>query len=188
VDTPDQGPADYAELLRIAEGTAFEICTPSAQSNHLAQQIAADALLQYEAALNSGEVIHNPHGWIKVTARRRAIDAIRKWQRDKKATQPFESGFGSDGAHVDWMRDQLFHVINDDPGDFIVEKIWIAELIDIAYPDDPINRDLAKACIVGGLRPRDVADEFGMTPKVVGNRLVRIRERLRDTLLSAEPE
>ena len=69
-----------------------------------------------------------------------------------------------------------------DPGDVVVLREWIAELIEIAYPDDTTNRDIAIACLVEGSRPRDIADDFGMSAKVIGNRLVRIRQTLRATL------
>ena len=56
------------------------------------------------------------------------------------------------------------------------------ELIDAAFPEVSTNRRLAVACLVEGAKPREVADEFGMKAKVIGNRLVRIRAKLLDKL------
>ena len=74
---------DYRSLLGIARAAVFEIATPSAHSN-ITDVIAAQAVEQYFVAMQRGDDIHNPHGWVTVAARRRAIDAMRKWSREKK--------------------------------------------------------------------------------------------------------
>ena len=171
---PDGGATsgvDHAELLRIAEGTVYEIMSPSARS-HLTEQVAADAIEQYLRAVANGQEIHNPNGWIKVTAQRRAIDAARVWQRRKKADV---------AIHDDerWAVDEFARSVRDvvsraldpgaeDPAEFVVEREWLAALIEEAYPDDDANRAIAVACLVEGSRPRDVAEIFGM-PVVLRN-------------------
>ena len=177
-------PVDYNTLFRIAEAAAYEIVSPSARSN-LIDQISADAVEQYVRAVAAGDEIENPYGWIKTTARRRAIDSIRKWERDKKATRALDIDPRMDDYYMNTISRRLLDVIDggeDNPGEVVVERAWIAELIQIAYPDDTTNRDIAIACLVEGSRPRDIADDFGMSAKVIGNRLVRIRQRLRATL------
>ena len=179
-----QEPVDYGALFGIAEAAAYEIVSPSARSN-LIDQIAADSVEQYVRAVGAGEEIENPYGWIKTTARRRAIDSIRKWERDKKATRALDVDHRMDDYYMNTISQRLLDVIDggeDNPGEIVVERAWIAELIQIAYPDDKTNRDIAIACLVEGSKPRDIADDFGMSAKVIGNRLVRIRERLRSTL------
>lgn len=67
---------DYYALFGIVETAAYEIVSPFARS-HLIDLVAADAAEQYIGAVGAGEKVDNPHGWIKTTARRRAIDSIR---------------------------------------------------------------------------------------------------------------
>ncbi len=184
MDTTDLPPVDYHELLRIAEAAAYEIVSPSARSNVI-DQIAADALEQYVEAVKSGVEIRNPHGWVATTARRRALDTIKKWERVKKATKRLDAEPEIHDYYMNEIALRLHAALDEnaaDPADIVAEREWIAELIQIAYPDDPVNRDIAIACLVEGSKPRDVADDFGMSAKVVGNRLVRIRKQLRDTL------
>ena len=187
--SPDQDLVDYEALLRIAEAAAYEIVSPSARSN-LIDQIAADALEQYWEAVNSGVDIRNSHGWVATTARRRALDTIRKWERIKIATRRLDAEPEIDDYYMKEISRRLNQALNEhvaDPASIVVEREWISELIEIAYPDDALNRDIAIACLVEGSRPRDVAEDFGMSAKVIGNRLVRIRERLRETLPAAGP-
>jgi DNA-directed RNA polymerase specialized sigma24 family protein len=190
VDASDQTPVDYEALLRIAEAAAYEIVSPSARSN-LIDQIAADALEQYVEEVNSGTEIQNPHGWVATTARRRALDTIKKWERIKKATRRLDAEPEIDDYYMNEISLRLDQALDKhvtDPASIVVEREWITELIEITYPDDAVNRDIAVACLVEGSRPRDIADDFGMSAKVIGNRLVRIRERLRDTLPAADPD
>lgn len=176
-------PVDLAKLLRIAEATVFETVSPSAKSN-LTDQIAADAVEQYLLAVDAGQEIRNPYGWIKVTARRRALDAVDAWERHKKATIAVDDESSGTNDYVSFaIRSSVLRAIesdNADPGSLVVEREWLREVISRAYPDSRQNREIAIACLVEGARPREVATEFGMTPKALGNRLVRIRQRLRD--------
>ncbi len=184
MDTSAQTPVDYEALLRIANAAAYEIVSPSARSN-LIDQIGATAVEQYVKTINAGIEIRNPYGWIKAAARKRAIDAIRKWEREKKATRALDADPDIDDYYMNTISLRLLEVLDggeDNPADIVVVRSWIAELIDIAYPDDPVNHDIAVACLVEGSRPRDIADDFEMPAKVIGNRLVRIRQRLRETL------
>jgi DNA-directed RNA polymerase specialized sigma24 family protein len=190
MDTSDLPPVDYHELFRIAEAAAYEIVSPSARSNVI-DQIAADALEQYVEAIDAGVEIRNPYGWVATTARRRALDTIRKWERIKKATKRLDPDPAVQEYYMNAVSLRLHAALDEnaaDPADIVAEREWIAELIQIAYPDDPVNRDIAIACLVEGSKPRDIADDLGMSAKVVGNRLVRIRERLRETLPAADPD
>ena len=181
MQTPDNTRVDYEKLLAIANAAVFEMVSPSAKSN-LTDDIAAKAVEQYLAAVAAGQQIENPYGWIQVTARRRAIDSVRKWERHKIDTVRIgtrETG----GLYVGSVTQQMSSALEGDFGDpaqAVVAREWIADLIDTVFPDDEVNRRIAMACVVGEARPRDLVDELGLTNKVIGNRLVRIRERLRE--------
>ena len=181
MQTPDDTAVDYEKLLAIANAAVFEMVSPSAKSN-LTDEIAAKAVEQYLAAVSAGQQIENPYGWIQVTARRRAIDAVRKWERHKIDTVRLDAREDGElyvGTVTRLMRSGLEGDFGD-PAQAVVAREWVVHLIDTVFPDDEVNRHIAMACVVGKARPRDLVDELGLPNKVIGNRLVRIRERLRE--------
>jgi DNA-directed RNA polymerase specialized sigma24 family protein len=188
MDARPNSTVDYERLFQIAYRTAFSLISTSARYN-VADQIAGDTLEEYLRADAAGEEIRNPYGWIRVRAGWRALDEARRWQRRKLRTrpmQPFEADEGEDREFADlleWVVGSSGERFDfGDPEVFVVGKEWVRELIEAAYPEDSTNRRLAIACLVEGARPREVADEFGMDAKVIGNRLVRIRAKLREVL------
>jgi DNA-directed RNA polymerase specialized sigma24 family protein len=185
MDQPDETLVDYQRLSGIAYGTVFDLISTSARFN-VADQIAADTVEQYLEAVAGGKEIHNPYAWVKIRAGWRAIDEMRRWERRKKRTRAIDGHQPNDqdfGDTLDYAVTITTGQDGDDPARIVEAQEWVRELIDAAYPDDSTNRRLAVACLAEGARPRDVAEDFDMDAKVIGNRLVRIRAKLVGVLL-----
>ncbi len=170
---------DYSALLGIATAAVFEISSPSARSN-ITDAIASRAVEQYLETVERGNEIRNPHGWIQVTARKRAIDAMLKWSREKKRTHRVDI---DDRAPQMFMVDASNRLVryvdtgNDDFSD-VNTGLWISELIESAI-SDPVNREIAVRCLVGGEKPGDVASDLSLDAPVVSSRIARIKARLK---------
>jgi DNA-directed RNA polymerase specialized sigma24 family protein len=177
---------DYRRVSEIAYATVNQYVSESFRMN-LAEQVAADTVEQYLKAVEAGEKIHNPYAWVQIRARWRAIDAMRRWQRYKQRTIWFDIrqlGEPEAEGRAEATFDFAIQTAREhgDPSHVVEAQQAVRELIDAAFPEDSTNRRLAVACLVEGAKPREVADEFGMKPKVIGNRLVRIRAKLLDKL------
>jgi DNA-directed RNA polymerase specialized sigma24 family protein len=184
--SPGYADVDHDGLFGIAYAAVYELVSPSARSN-LTEQIAADTIEQYLKAVDSGEEIHNPHAWVQIRARWRALDAMRQWKRRKERTRSLDEERQDDGqpAYLSMLSRSLRNAIrreDGDPASIVVEREWIRGLIEATFPDDPTNRRLAIACLVEGAKPREVAEDFDMDAKVISNRLGRIRAKLLDEL------
>ena len=108
---------------------------------------------------------------------------MRKWQWEKKRTRAYPAAEVDHDAdtHVAGLEAAIRSASGEDgrtPSSIVASREWIRELIYGAYPEDTVNRQLAIACLVEGAKPREVADDFDMDAKVIGNRLVRIRGKL----------
>ena len=168
-----------AELLEIARATAYEIASQSARSN-ITDGIAAKAVEQYLVAIDSGEEIRNPHGWIRTTARRRAIDAMRKWSRDKKRRVRLDVQDVRDDPYLTNLSNNLLRAV-DEGSTQTESRLWLDELINSTIPD-PTNRTIAVRCLVDGDKPGEVAGDLGLDAASVSSRLARIKERLRSEI------
>ncbi len=173
---------DYPALLGIARATVFEISSPSARSN-LTDAIAAQAVEQYVEAVARGEDIHNPHGWVTVAARCRALDAMQKWAKEKKRNHRVDvDDWATQAYMVDASQRLIRHVHGaGDAFDGIATALWVSELINSTFPDS-VNRDIATRCIVGGEKVGAVAEDLGMDAPAVSNRVSRIKARLKSEI------
>ncbi len=183
-------PDDYQRLIGVATAAVYEKISPSAVAN-VADQIVSDTIEQYLQAVDAGKEIHNPFAWVQQRARWRAIDQMRQWQREKNRTRFYDAEEGDEqaNAQVTAITGSIRHAAGEHgqtPSTIVTSREWIRELIYGAYPTDTVNRQLAVACLVEGAKPREVTDEFDMSAKVIGNRLVRIRSALLEQLASYE--
>ena len=173
---------DYAALLGIARAAVFEISSPSARFN-ITDAIASRAVEQYLEAVKRGDDIRNPHGWVQVTARKRAIDAMIKWSREKRRNHRVDVDERATQMYMVDASNRLVQYVdagNDAFGD-VHTGLWVNELIESAIVD-PVNRGIAVRCIAGGEKPGDVAADLGMEAPVVSNRLARIKAKLKNEI------
>ncbi len=170
-------PTDYRALLEIAHAAVFEIASPSARSN-ITDVIAARAVEQYSEAVGRGDVIRSPEAWVATVARRRAIDAMRVWSREKQRGVRIDVDDRRDDLYLAHLSDQLVRDIDGDGFNRMHTALWLNELIDSVVPD-PVNREIALRCIVEGEKPGIVATDLGMEAPAVSNRIARIKARLK---------
>ena len=175
-------PEEYHRLLGVTRAAVYDEISPSAAPN-VGDEIVAATIEQYLEAIKAGEEIHNPFAWVPQRARWRAKDQMRKWDREKKRARAFNADEGDE--QTDALIAEIAHAIRSASGEdgrtpatLVASREWIRELIYGAFPADSTNRQLAIACLVEGAKPREVAEEFDMNAKVIGNRLVRIRAKL----------
>jgi DNA-directed RNA polymerase specialized sigma24 family protein len=171
---------NYNELHAVAMAAVRETASPSAQTN-LVDEVAALAMEQYLAALADGVEIDNPFGWIRVAARRRAIDAMRRWSRDKRRNVSIDAG---DPSRDVWLTDatlRLGRAVDRSGIGNAETQLWLQELIRAAIPD-PTNRAIAVRCIAGGEKPGVVAADLGLDAPAVSSRIARIKAKLRSEI------
>lgn len=181
---------EYRRLLGVTRAAVYDELPPSAAPN-IGDQIVSETIEQYLQALQAGKEIRNPFAWVPQRARWRAMDQKRKWTREKKRTRAYNADERDE--HTDALLAEIGQAIRsaggeDDrtPSSLVASREWVRELIYGAYPTDTTNRQLAIACLVEGAKPREVAEEFDMDAKVIGNRLVRIRAKLLAQLSTSE--
>lgn len=172
----------YTDLLSLARATVFEISTPSARSN-LTDAIAAHAVEQYFEAIDRGEDIRSPKAWVATVARRRAIDGMRKWSKEKERNQRIDDdAWATQMYMVDASSNLISYMdVSRDAFASVHATLWINQLIESTFPDS-VNREIAIRCLVDGEKPGDVAVDLGMAAPVVSNRLARIKAKLKEEI------
>ena len=173
---------DYAALLGIAHATVYEISSPSSRAN-LTEAVAAHAVEQYFEAVDGGAQIRSPEAWVATAARRRAVEALLKWTREKKRHQRLDIDDWETELYMDDATKHLVRYIDEsgDEYDGIHTALWVGELIESTFPD-PVNREIAARCLVDGEKPGIVAEDLGLEAPVVSNRLSRIRTKLKSEI------
>ncbi|MCL1598882.1 MAG: hypothetical protein M3094_06840 [Actinomycetia bacterium] len=173
---------DYPALIGIARAAVSEISSPSARFN-ITDAIASRAVEQYLEAVERGDDIRNPHGWVQVTARKRAIDAMIKWGKEKKRNHRVDVDERATQMYIVDASNRLVRYVdagNDAFGD-VNTGLWIDALIESAV-SDPVNREIAVRCLVVGEKPGDVAADLGLEAPVVSSRLARLKVRLKNEI------
>jgi RNA polymerase sigma factor (sigma-70 family) len=138
------------------------------------QFVASQAVFEYWRAIDRGDQIDNPEGYVTTVAERRAKDALRKWMRDRGMTQRI--------ADDDVMDHPMF--IQEwnlpDADDELPTSAEIRSMFDQAVGEggDEIDLRIARAIWLQGLEVSEVALELGMAEKTVRNRMTAIRSRV----------
>ncbi len=137
----------------------------------LAEDVVQDAFSRALEAWSEGGVPPNPAAWVATTARRRAIDDIRRARRFREKqetllrleTAEFSSGEvalpGEDGPHDDRLR----------------------LLFTCCHPALSLEAQVALTLrVVGGLTTREIARAFTVPDTTMGQRIVRAKRKIRD--------
>ena len=164
---------NYAELFEAALGTVYGVVSPSLRHNQ-AEDIAQQAVIEYREAVERGVEVRNPHAFVRTVAKRRAIDAWRRWRRRKGREQPGDD----EDVFFEALTQSLQRITSPSSAALAAEEQeWIDGMIDSLFPDE-VDRAIAHGCVMQGRAPRDLAEETGLAAKTISNRLVRVKDVL----------
>ncbi len=136
-----------------------------------AEELAHDALVAALEQWPADGVPDNPAAWLTTTARRRAIDAIRRDQRLARRTEELGHEIVVPGAEVAAGADAT---IGDDIGDELLSLVFAA-----CHP--VLAREARVALtlrLFGGLTTPEIARAFLTPEPTVAQRIVRAKKRL----------
>lgn len=167
-----------AETHRIIEAT-FRIerarliagLARMTRSIDLAEELAQDALLSALTEWSTSGVPANPGAWLMTTAKRRAIDGIR---RDAMRTRKHEEiGRTQEEASED-AADVIAAAMDDDLGDELLGLIFTA-----CHPMlSPEARAALTLRVVGGLTTDEIARAFLSSEPTIAQRIVRAKKAI----------
>ncbi len=136
-----------------------------------AEELAQDALVVAMSEWPRTGVPANPGAWLMTTARRRAIDAIR---RDKMRARKHDEIARSLGGAFDGAAETVESVLHDDLGDELLGLIFTA-----CHP--VLSADARTALtlrVIGGLTTDEIARAFLSSEAAIAQRIVRAKRTI----------
>jgi RNA polymerase sigma factor (sigma-70 family) len=145
----------------------------------VAEELAQDALVVALERWPEAGIPDNPGAWLMATAKRRAIDRIRrlKMQGRKHA----EIGYGLD-LEQDDVAEALEARLDDDIGDDLLKLVFTA-----CHP--VLSREARVALtlrLIGGLSTAEIARAFFVPEPTIAQRIVRAKRTLADSDIAYE--
>ncbi len=179
--------SSYGAYYQIAARQVYSIVSPSARDN-VTEGIAADAVAELVAKIEAGETIDNPEAMLTTIARRRAIDARRRWKQRRHARigQEAERGFDgmvAEGTFFKMFDERLARSLDDDVVENTDIAVWLVDLAESAGLDAR-DVEIARRTFVEGDDIEDIANDLDMAEKTVRNRITMIKQTLRDEVQS----
>jgi RNA polymerase sigma factor (sigma-70 family) len=141
----------------------------------LAEELAQDALVVAMTEWPAAGVPSNPGAWLMTTARRRAIDALR---RNRMRARKHEEI----ARELDDSEEAVEAPMTDDPGDELLGLIFAA-----CHP--VLSADARTALtlrVIGGLTTEEIARAFLATEATIAQRIVRSKKTIAKAALSFE--
>jgi RNA polymerase sigma-70 factor (ECF subfamily) len=139
----------------------------------LAEDVVQDAFSVALERWASKGVPANPAGWIATTARRRAIDRIRRAKRYREKTQILARLEGADDVR---MEAPVMLKGEEAPQDDRLRLLFTC-----CHPALGLDAQVALTLrAVGGLSTREIARAFLVSDTTMGQRLVRAKRKIRD--------
>jgi RNA polymerase sigma factor (sigma-70 family) len=144
-----------------------------------AEELAQDALVIALVQWPSSGVPDNPGAWLMATAKRRAIDGLR---RDKMAARKHqEIGHDLESAR-DTSVEELEAAMDDDVGDELLALIFTA-----CHPVlSPDARAALTLRLIGGLTTDEIARAFLTSEPTIAQRIVRAKKAIGNAGLAFE--
>ncbi len=153
--------------MRTSHGRALAVVAAQLRDFDLAEDAVQDAWLEATRTWGDTGVPDNPTAWIVTTARRRAIDRLRRRDRNDRVTERITSELLTAPADDDWVDDT----------DIPDERLTL--LFTCCHPAlAPDARVALTLRAVGGLTTREIARAFGTTERTMQQRLVRTKQRI----------
>lgn len=155
-------------LWRMESAKLIAVLTRMLRDVGLAEDLAHDALLAALEQWPEGGLPHNPGAWLMATAKRRAIDHLRRARmQDQKHA---ELGRELEEAQMAGFEADL----DDDLGDDLLNLVFIA-----CHP--LLSREARLALtlrLLGGLSTMEIARAFLLSEATVAQRIVRAKRAL----------
>ena len=154
--------------MRESHGRAVAVLVGQLRDFDLAEEAVQDAWVDALRTWGRDGPPDNPVAWIVATARRRAIDRLRRRQRqDRLATSVGEELLSGPTPELDWALD-------DDIADERLRLIFICCHPAIA----PESRVALTLRSVAGLTTREIARAFSTSEPTMQQRIVRTKQRI----------
>ncbi|APF38283.1 RNA polymerase subunit sigma-24 [Chelatococcus daeguensis] len=145
----------------------------------LAEELAQDALLAALSEWPRAGVPQNPGAWLMATAKRRAIDRLRRTAMLTRKHAEIGRDLAEDGADPVAA---LEAALDDDVGDEVLSLIFTA-----CHPVlSPDARAALTLRLIGGLTTDEIARAFLAGEPTIAQRIVRAKKTLREAGLSYE--
>ncbi len=144
----------------------------------LAEELAQDALVAALEHWPQSGVPHNPGAWLMATAKRRAIDLLR---RDKRLAQKHEQ-LGHEESERERSVPDLEAAIDDEVGDDLLSLVFTS-----CHPLlSPEARVALTLRLLGGLTTEEIARAFLVPEPTVAQRIVRAKRTLSEASVPFE--
>jgi RNA polymerase sigma-70 factor, ECF subfamily len=179
VAPPDHGEVSdpFAELFRLEYARLVASVLRFVRDIDAAEEIVQDAFAQALAHWRAHGRPARPGAWLLTTARRRAIDALRRARRAgaRADALAYETTLAATGEEVDVAEP---HVITDDR---------LRLIFTCAHPALPTESRVALTLrLVGGLTTTEIARAFLVPEPTIAQRLVRAKRTIRERAIPYE--
>src|SRR5690348_7867731 len=135
----------------------------------LAEELAQDALVAALEQWPTEGVPRNPGAWLMTTAKRRAIDLIRREQRLERKIELIGHGLETEAGDAD-----LDQALDDDIEDDLLRLVFVA-----CHPVLSTEARVALTLrLLGGLTTGEIARAFLTSEPTVAQRIVRAKRTL----------
>ena len=145
----------------------------------LAEELAQDALVAALEHWPAGGVPANPGAWLMATAKRRAIDRLRRARVIERSHE--QLGAGEAAAAADTLA-ALEAALDGDPGDDLLRLVFAA-CHPVLPPDGRVALTLR---LLGGLTTPEIARAFLISEPTMAQRIVRAKRTLAEAGVAYE--
>jgi RNA polymerase sigma factor (sigma-70 family) len=145
----------------------------------LAEELAQDALVAALERWPADGVPANPGAWLMATAKRRAIDRLRRARVIKRSHEQLGAGEAAAGADA---LAALEAALDGDPGDDLLRLVFTA-CHPVLPPDGRVALTLR---LIGGLTTPEIARAFLVSEPTMAQRIVRAKRTLAEAGVAYE--
>ena len=140
----------------------------------LAEELAQDALVAALEQWPQSGVPRNPGAWLMTTAKRRAVDAIRRKDVLRRKIDELGRDLAAEGEGGTPEADAVLDDLDDDIGDDLLRLVFTA-----CHPVLPTEARVALTLrLLGGLSTKEIARAFLVPEPTVAQRIVRAKRVL----------
>ncbi|MBS0245357.1 MAG: sigma-70 family RNA polymerase sigma factor [Proteobacteria bacterium] len=166
-------------VFRIEQARLIAGLTRMVRDVGLAEELAQDALVTALSEWPRTGVPDNPGAWLMTTAKRRAIDRLRRAHMQER--KHAEIGRDLDEARDDDVA-RIDAALDDDIGDDLLNLIFIA-CHPVLSPDARVTLTLR---LIAGLSTEEIARAFLATEPTIAQRISRAKKTLHDSAAAYE--
>jgi RNA polymerase sigma factor (sigma-70 family) len=176
VTTPDVERAIHT-VFRMESARLIAALTRMLRDVGLAEELAQDALLTALEHWPKSGVPDNPGAWLMATAKRRAIDELRRGKRLTRKHEQLGHELEADAlSDREGVAQKLEERLDDEVGDDLLRLLFIA-----CHPVLSMEARVALTLrLLGGLTTDEIARAFLVPEPTIAQRIVRAKRTLSD--------